>query len=198
MSILELFVGYIKTTSPLELTAVFTSLTYVILAARGSRLCWYFAFASSSIYMSLFFGVQLYLESILQLFYVVMAVYGFLSWNTSESSGKIKKWPVKYHLINAGLSLLATLLLGYLFSSLTDQSSPYIDAFTTTFSLAATFMVAQRVLENWIYWIIIDAVSTYLYFSKGLEISGMLMFVYTILAAFGLFRWYKQYQLQRV
>ena len=113
---------------------------------------------------------SLYLESVLQLFYVVMAVVGFLLWNKSDS-GEIIKWPAKYHVINLSLSTLTALLLGYLFSVFTDQANPYVDASTTVFSLVATFMVTKKVLENWIYWIIIDTVSVYLYFSRDLHLQ---------------------------
>ncbi len=75
--------------------------------------------------------------------------------------------------------------------------NPYADAFTTVFSLAATFMVTRKVLENWIYWIIIDIVSTYLFASRDLYLSSALFVLYTVIAVFGFFNWSRIYKQQR-
>ena len=180
----------ILSTSALEWIAVCSSITYVILAARKLIYCWLFAFISSALYVYICFAANLYLESVLQLFYVVMAVVGFLLWNKSDSE-EIIKWPAKYHVINLSLSTLTALLLGYLFSVFTDQASPYVDASTTVFSLVATFMVTKKVLENWVYWIIIDAVSVYLYFSRDLHLTAVLFVIFTLLAITGYVSWNK-------
>ena len=180
----------ILSTIVLEWIAVCSSIIYVILAARKLIYCWLFAFISSALYVYICFAANLYLESVLQLFYVVMAVVGFLLWNKSDS-GEIIKWPAKYHVINLSLSTLTALLLGYLFSVYTDQANPYVDASTTVFSLVATFMVTKKVLENWIYWIIIDAVSVYLYFSRDLHLTAVLFVIFTLLAIGGFVSWNK-------
>lgn len=180
----------ILSTSALEWIAVCSSIIYVILAARKLIYCWLFAFISSVLYVYICFSANLYLESVLQLFYVVMAVVGFLLWNKSESE-EIIKWPAKYHVINLSLSTLIALLMGYLFSVYTDQANPYVDASTTVFSLVATFMVTKKVLENWIYWIIIDAVSVYLYFSRDLHLTAVLFVIFTLLAITGYVSWNK-------
>ena len=180
----------ILSTIVLEWIAVCSSIIYVILAARKLIYCWLFAFISSALYVYICFAANLYLESVLQLFYVVMAVVGFLLWNKSDS-GEIIKWPAKYHVINLSLSTLTALLLGYLFSVYTDQANPYVDASTTVFSLVATFMVTKKVLENWVYWIIIDAVSVYLYFSRDLHLTAVLFVIFTLLAITGYVSWNK-------
>ena len=180
----------ILSTIVLEWIAVCSSIIYVILAARKLIYCWLFAFISSALYVYICFAANLYLESVLQLFYVVMAVVGFLLWNKSDS-GEIIKWPAKYHVINLSLSTLTALLLGYLFSVYTDQANPYVDASTTVFSLVATFMVTKKILENWVYWIIIDAVSVYLYFSRDLHLTAVLFVIFTLLAITGYVSWNK-------
>lgn len=180
----------ILSTSALEWIAVSSSIIYVILVARKLIYCWLFAFISSALYVYICLSANLYLESVLQLFYVVMAVVGFLLWNKSESEDIIK-WPAKYHVINLSLSTLTVLLFGYLFSVYTDQANPYADASTTVFSLVATFMVTKKVLENWIYWIIIDAVSVYLYFSRDLHLTAVLFVIFTVLAIVGYVSWNK-------
>lgn len=186
----------IISTSLIEWIAVSTSIIYVILAARKLILCWLFAFISSVLYVYLCFSAQLYLETILQLFYVVMAIVGFLLWNRSTDT-RVTTWKVKDHVLNILVSSVLTLVLGFLFSEYTDQANPYVDASTTVFSLAATFMVTKRVLENWIYWIIIDAVSVYLYFTRELHLTAVLFMVFTVLAIVGYFSWKKSQTIQQ-
>jgi nicotinamide mononucleotide transporter len=101
-----------------------------------------------------------------------------------------------FHLANIGASLVFSIGLGAILDANTDQAAPYIDAFTTVFSLAATFMVTKRVLNNWLYWIVIDFVSIYLYFTRGLELSSVLYLIFTVLAFFGWLEWRKQLKLQ--
>ncbi len=180
----------ILSTSAIEWIAVCSSIIYVILAARKLIYCWLFAFISSALFVYICFSANLYLESVLQLFYLVMAVVGFLLWNKSDSE-EIIKWPAKFHVINLSLSTLIALLMGYLFSVYTDQANPYVDASTTVFSLVATFMVTKKVLENWVYWIIIDAVSVYLYFSRDLHLTAVLFVIFTLLAITGYVSWNK-------
>jgi nicotinamide mononucleotide transporter len=187
----------IKETGNLEWIAVVTSLSYVYLAARESIWCWLFAFISSGLYVFLTFHAQLFLESSLQFFYVIMAIYGFFKWNSTPlQSKRIIKWPLINHLTNITLSALVTAILGYLFATYTSQAAPYLDAFTTVFSLVATFMVAHRVLENWMYWIVIDAALVFLYFGRGLKLTALLMAVYCIFAIFGFFHWKKRFEQQ--
>lgn len=186
----------ILATSLVEWIAVASSVIYVILAAQKQILCWFFAFISSALYVYLCFSAQLYLESILQLFYVVMAVVGFVIWNRPTKT-EIIKWKVSYHIVNMLVSAGFTFLLGYLFSVYTDQANPYIDAATTVFSLAATFMVTQRVLENWIYWIVIDAVSVYLFYTRELHLTAVLFLIFTVLAIVGYFSWKKSLTTQQ-
>ena len=88
------------------------------------------------------------------------------------------------------------LLLGYIFAYFTNQANPFVDAFTSVFSFTATFMVTKKVLENWIYWIIIDAISVYLFYSRELYVTAGLMCLYSLIAVFGLVKWYLIYKRQ--
>ncbi|MEZ4922648.1 MAG: nicotinamide riboside transporter PnuC [Crocinitomicaceae bacterium] len=196
----EFFIGLkeaIVNTPLLEWIAVFTGVAYVILAAKKSIWCWSFAMISSTIFVYLCFDAQLYIEAALQLFYVAMAVIGWWMWNKAKNDRQfIVTWPISSHLINIVASLIVSFTLGFILDTYTDQAQPYADSFTTIFSLAATFMVTKRVLNNWLYWIVIDLVSVHLYYSRGLELSSVLYIVFTILAIFAWLNWKKQYKLQ--
>lgn len=191
------FIEQVIQSSYLEWLAVIASVLYVILAARNSILCWPFALLSSALYIYICIDFQLYIESGLQVFYFAMGIVGWVLWNKSNEKGsKIYSWSISKHLVNIAVSGACTLLLGFLFSKFTDQASPYIDAFTTCFSLAATYMVTQRILENWIYWIIIDLISIYLYAGRELYLSSILYLLFTILAIAGFITWRRKIKVQ--
>ena len=194
-NILESILRAIQQTSFLEWTAVILGVSYVISITYKKMIAWLFALISSSIYVYLCFSAQLYLESFLQIFYVLTAIYGWLNWRKDTANKKIISWGFKLNLVNISLSSILTLSIGYSFSKYTNQANPYMDAFTTIFSLIATFMVARKVLENWIYWIIIDAVSIILYSSREFYLTSLLFTIYTLLALFGFIKWYKNYKL---
>ncbi|MFT4601970.1 MAG: nicotinamide mononucleotide transporter [Arenicella sp.] len=184
-------------TSWIEWVAVLTGITYVILAARKSIFCWSFALASAGFYVYICYDYNLYLESFLQLFYVLMAIAGWYFWNaTKDREELIQKWRLDFHALNIGVSAVACLVLGYYFDHETAQAYPYLDAFTTVFSLAATYMVTQRVIENWLYWIVIDIAGVFLYGAKGLYLSAVLYFIFTVLAVIGYIHWRKKFKLQ--
>lgn len=183
-------------TTLLEWIGVLTGTLYVILISYKQIIAWLFALISSLLYVYICFNYQLYLESFLQVFYVVMAIYGWINWKKETTNGMIIKWPLKNHIVNIGASSILTLLLGFSFSKLTNQANPYTDAFTTVFSLTATFMVTKRVVENWIYWIIIDGVSIFLYSSRSLYLTSVLFFIFTTIAVFGYLKWKREFKIQ--
>ncbi len=174
-----------------EWLGVLSGVLYVVFISFKHIAAWYFALVSSCIYVYLCFISQLYLETGLQFFYVAMAIYGWLQWKkqTTTDEQLIIKWELKKHLINIVISSSLVLITGYLFDNYTKQANPYTDAFSTIFSLAATYMVTKKVLENWIYWIVIDAVCIYLFASRHLYMSSLLFFIYTIIAILGYFKW---------
>jgi len=183
----------IKATSLIEWLAVVSTIIYVILVAKRLIICWLFAFVGSALFVYLCYEGNLYIESILQLFYVIMAVVGWLSWKKSElKDNTIVKWKMNNHLLNIAISGVLAFILGYLFKNYTNQANPYIDAFTTLYSLSATYMVAKKILENWIYWIVIDLVSIYLYAQRDYNLTAVQYGLFTILAVFGFFAWRKE------
>ena len=187
----------IMATSLIEWLAVVSSITYVILAAKRLIVCWLFAFIGSALFVYLCYIGELYIESFLQLFYVAMAVLGWFSWKNSKSDNlNIKVWKMNNHLINILVSGVVAVILGYIFDTYTNQANPYVDAFTTCYSLSATFMVTRKILGNWIYWIVIDLVSIYLYAQRDYNLTAVQYGLFTILAVFGFMAWRKEYKIQ--
>jgi nicotinamide mononucleotide transporter len=178
----------------LEFTAVVLSIAYVVLATKASVWCWPPAFISSAIYIYIFIDAQLYFESFLNAYYVIMAIYGFYNWNKSgQSSSLAIVWSgLNSNVLIIGIGAIVSILIGFTSSYFTDASFPIIDAFTTVFSLIATWMVTQKRIENWLYFIVIDVISIYLYTSKELYVTSGLFVVYIVIAIFGFINWNKQ------
>jgi nicotinamide mononucleotide transporter len=178
--------------SIIESVAVFFSILYVILALKESIWCWGAATISVILYIYICYTAQLYPETGLQVFYLLMAFYGYYQWNKNDSTLQIQQWTITKHLLILLIGALLTFLMGFYFTIYTNAAMPLVDSFTTVFSVFATYMVTKKVLGNWLYWIVIDAVSVYLYFSRDLHLTSLLFIVYTVIAIFGYFSWLKR------
>jgi nicotinamide mononucleotide transporter len=189
-----------RNTAPAEAIAAALGLAYLLLAVRRNLLCWFCAFISTAIYLVLFAKAALYMQSALQVFYLVMAVYGFVDWRrgrTEEMGVLIQTWTLRQHALAALAVGVATVINGWLLSH-TDAAAPYIDSFVTWASVITTWMVARRVLENWLYWILVDGVAAYLYFTQGLLATTLLFVAYLGIVVRGYFVWRKEHRSQAV
>ena len=179
-----------------ELSAVALAVAYLVLAIRQNLYCWLAALVSSFLYMGLFFRAQLYMESILQIFYVVMAIYGWYQWRyggLQRRGVRISVWTLRRHgLALTGIGIM-TLLFGWGMSH-TDAAFPFVDSFTTVAAIVTTYMVARKVLENWGYWFVIDGISVYLYISRELYLTALLFVFYLVLIIIGFRAWWRDYQ----
>lgn len=178
--------------SMLETTAVMFSIIYVILATKQNIWCWAFAAISVTLYTYICLNARLFAEAILQVFYLFMAAYGYYNWNKSNSELEVKEWSISKHLLIILFGAIIVFFVGFYFSTYTNAKMPIVDSFTTIFSIIATYMITKKVLENWLYWIVIDIVSIYLYFSRDLHLTSLLFILYTIIAIFGYFAWLKK------
>ena len=180
----------------LETAAVLLGVAYLLLVMRENSFCWYCAFASTCIYIWVFGDVRLYMESALNAYYMLMAVYGWYQWQrggTRSQGIQLSYWSLNSHLAAIGLVLILSLISGYLLSQNTNASLPYIDSFTTWASVITTYMVARKIVENWIYWIVIDSVSIFLYIDRELYQTAGLFTLYLVLAVVGYIAWRNAY-----
>ncbi|WP_196139239.1 nicotinamide riboside transporter PnuC [Aliikangiella sp. G2MR2-5] len=192
--LLHAFAEQLVQTSIWEWAAVVFAIAYVLLAIKESLWCWPAAFISTAIYSVLFFDVNLFMQSVLNIYYLLMAIYGWYQWKTGEhrdGDKKIERWPVRKHLAFIVFIVAGILVSGYLLDNYTSQSLAYLDSSVTWFAVFATFLLARKILENWIYWIVIDSVSVYLYLQKEFLVTGLLFAAYTIMAVFGWLQWKK-------
>ncbi|MDG2138790.1 MAG: nicotinamide riboside transporter PnuC [Flavobacteriales bacterium] len=177
--------------SLIEFLAVSFSIIYVILAANGNIWCWLAAIISVSLYVYICYNAKLYAETILQVFYLLMAFWGYFSWKSMNTKNTIQEITLSSHILFICFGVVFTFISGYLFSIYSDAKMPLVDSFTTIFSLIATYMVVKRILSTWLYFIVIDIVSIYLYYSRDLYFSSILFIIYSIIAVIGYYNWTK-------
>jgi nicotinamide mononucleotide transporter len=180
----------------LETLAVVLAIAYLALAVRENSLCWGCAFVSTAIYVWIFGDVSLYMESALNIFYMAMTLYGWYQWQYGGSGHEgvaICRWTAAQHGQAMALVLVASLISGYFLAQSTDARLPYIDSFTTWASVLTTWMVARKVLENWLYWMLINTLSIFLFIDRDLYQTAAMLGVYLILSLIGYRAWRKTY-----
>lgn len=180
-------------TSPPEALAVLLSLAYVVLAVPRSRWCWVAGGVGSIIYVWLFARARLPMQSLLQVWYVALAVFGFLRWS-HEGTMRVSLLSWRGHVAGIAVSLLLAMAIAHFLAMETLSASPRLDASTAMLSLFATWLTARGKLENWLYWMVIDAVQAWLYAAHGLIFTAFLFLIYLVVAAAGFIEWLKTYR----
>ena len=182
--------------SPWEVLATILGISYVILAAKESFWCWPAAFVSTLIYTVLFWEGQLPLQAILNFYYMGMAIYGFKLWSkksAQEETFHVTTLSLPKHLIYIFGATTLSLVIGY-FLSASATRLPYLDAAVMVFSVINTYLMAQKILENWIYWLFIDAAAIYLYWQTGFYVTIVMFSLYLVLAVYGYLEWNKSFK----
>jgi nicotinamide mononucleotide transporter len=186
----------------LEIASVAFALAYLVLAVRQNILCWAAALISTLLSLALFYDARLYPETALQIFYAAMAVYGWSQWRHRGPPGEraavdlpVSVWPWRNHVLAIVGSLAAALALGNVLSR-TNAAFPYLDSFTSVGAVITTYMVAKKILENWVYWLVIDGISLYIYWQRSLYLYAALFVVYLVLVVIGFYRWRRDWRAQ--
>ena len=190
----------------LEYFGVLTGLLYLFLEIRQHRAMWVVGFLTSLVYVFVFFFSKIYADMGLNIYYVAISIYGFWQWTRKSGTGTsgtgeaaATQEAILYRnmtprlFAGIGFAILALFaLLYYVLHHFTDSPIPVGDAFTTAVGIVATWMLARRIIEHWIFWIIVNCVSVYLYYLRGLYPTMFLYICYAVLAAIGLYTWKKK------
>lgn len=185
----------------IEIVAVVTGLAYIFLSIKQNIWCWLFGMISSGMYLYVFFYSKIYADMALQAYYVIMGIYGWVHWARLDSTNENKKLPVlrlnnKELWILLGVTLVLFIVIAQFLIYFTDSPIPWVDAFTTSLSFTATWMLARKILEHWLIWIVVDAVSIGLYFYRDLYITIILFVVLLVMAGVGYYEWKKEWNTQ--
>lgn len=184
--------------SLLEVIGVITGLLCVWLAAINNIWNWPIAIISVGIYIYIFFFARLYADMGLQVYFMVMNIYGWYYW--AKEPDDANKMPIvligRKELAWSMLAIIVfTVILGTGLKY-TTASFPYLDSFCTACSLVAQVWLARKILENWLIWLFVDIVYVGVYILKGLDLTAVMYAIYVGLALFGYLDWKKDYKKQ--
>ena len=183
-----------QTTTLLELISFVLVVITVVLNIRRVHWAWLFSIVSSAMYGVVFYGARLYGDMALQGVFIVVSVWGWYQW--LHGGGKHDPLPVttssKRVLVLAGAAwLIGFLLIATFLKHYTDTDVPYPDGFLTAGSLVGQLLLSRKKVENWLVWIVVDVLYVGLYVYKGLAVTAVLYAMLVVLAAIGLYVWYR-------
>ena len=178
-----------------EIFAVSLAVCYVCLATQESVWCWPAGFLSTALFAYIFWDVSYVFQMMLNLYYMAMAVWGFISWRKQGLNKlSISRMRCKEHIYIFALGIVGSIVVYLVARQWFNYNLVLLDIGVTVFSLLATYLTVIKKLENWCYWIIINASSILLWYEKELYLTILLMLVYIILAVRGLVYWYTIYK----
>jgi nicotinamide mononucleotide transporter len=179
-----------------ELLGAILGLIYIWFSVRQKILTWPVGLLSSVFYIFIFFQARLYAGMGLQVYYAAMSIYGWYYWakgrnnDTGEKINVSFTKPLVWMMIAAAFVIIFILIVLVL-KNYTDSDVTFIDSLTTTAGIIATWMMARKLIENWIIWILTDLISVFLYVEKQLWVTALLYLVFTTMAILGFIEWRK-------
>ncbi|WP_414617911.1 nicotinamide riboside transporter PnuC [Dyadobacter sp. 32] len=188
-------------TTPLEILGFITGAICVYLNTRQNVFGWFFGIVNAVLYFAVFWQARLYADMGLQGYYFFTSMYGWWMWlygGKSHDGVQLSEMPVRFYAIFGLIFVLTTLFWGFLLGRFTDASFSYMDSALTIASLIAQWMMARKYLENWLIWIVADALYVGMYFYKDLHLTAILYAVFLVLAVMGYMQWRKDLQKRRV
>jgi nicotinamide mononucleotide transporter len=194
--VIESILAGLAATTPAELISVVLGFAYAVLAVKRSRWAWVAGGLGSAILVVLAWNARLPMQAALQGYYVAMGVYGFWRWSKDEGEATraVSTLPLGAHAAACAAILLVSFVSSRLLAGQTQAAWPFLDSLTTWGSLFATWLAAQVKLENWLYFIVFDAISIFLFGVQGLMFVALLFAAYLIVAAVGFVSWFKTWR----
>lgn len=182
-----------------EVTGTILGLLYIVLSIKQNIFTWPVGLLTSALYVYVFFITKFYADMALQIYYVLVSLYGWYHWLKGTSGEKeqlpVTQTPRKLWLPISAASLIFFFFIVFVLKNYTDSPVPVGDSLTTALSLVATWMLARKYIEHWIIWVFVDFLSAVLYAFKNLWPTVILFVVYTIMAVVGYYSWKKDLDL---
>ncbi len=177
-----------------EFFGVITGIIYVLLEVKQNRLLWPLGIVTSAAYVFIFFTGKFYADMGLQVYYVMISIYGWYYWSRGGVKAEKGELPVvritRQQFILLSLTFTASwMAILFLLDKYTDSTVPLGDSFTTALAIVATWMLTRKIIEQWFLWIIANVVSVGLYIYKGLYPTVFLYAVYAGMAVYGYLEW---------
>ncbi len=187
----------------LEILGFSTGLLYIWWEYHANPKLWLVSVIMPMISLWLYYRKGLYADFGINIYYFLIAVYGYITWTrhpdrtkaSEDNAGqkaqglRIRHLPPKLIAASAAACLLLWIILYAILHYLTDSTVPLADSFTTALSIVGMWLLAKKYIEQWIAWIIVDAVCVGLYIYKGIYLYATLYLIYTVIACFGYRKW---------
>lgn len=179
--------------NPFELAGFAFGIFGIWLTIRENVWCFPIGLLNVIISLALFYQQKLYADTILQGVYILLLAYGWINWRNKNKeeilSISFSSAPVLVMLLV--LSIIFSVVAGFLFKTYTDASLPYWDSSATALSFAAQWMIAKKKIENWLVWMVVNVMYTGIYLYKDLWLYTALFAIYFLLAVKGWYQWKK-------
>ena len=183
----------------IELLGTIVGLLYLWLEYRASIYLWVASVVMPAIYLIIYYDAGLYADFGINIYYLIIAIYGWAAWRYGFSIGRgsegrelpISHTPARRWLPLAGVTSIVFVAIAWVLINLTDSTVPYADAFTTALSVVGMWMLARKYIEQWWVWLVVDVASVVLYIYKDLYFTAALYALYAVVAVFGYRKWKK-------
>lgn len=173
---------------------------YIAAAALKYNHSWVYGLLSAlCIVIVDYTDTHLYVDGFLHVLYAILAIFGIVLWKKDSGDAqviRISKMPLAYMAGYLGISIMIGGALGYLLDNNSDAQHAYLDAFSSTLAIFSTFLVIYRILQVWVYWLLVNIISIYLYWSTGAILLCILYMVYLGSNILKWIQWQKDYRLQ--
>jgi len=194
--------------SYMEFVGTIFGIAGVWLAAKSNILTWPIGLVNIILFFLIFYQVQLYSDMFLQIYFFLISLYGWFFWDKElHAKEPIKILSNTWKIYLSVLCAILTFTLGYAISQLhvwfpttfpKQAAYPYWDTFVAIGSIIANTLLARRILENWIIWIVVDLICIYLYFTKDIVFVALEFIIFLGLAIYGAYHWREKYLKQAV
>ena len=193
------FTVQLMQTTVTEAIAVVFGVISVVLANRNHVLLYPTGIISTALFIYIMAGVGLYAETLLNGYYLIMSIYGWVRWQKNKES--MSAVAISHNdkadwLITAGIVTGGFVILYLTLSNFTDSNVPVLDAIVAAFAWAGMWLLAKHKIENWVLLNISNAIAVPLLIYKGLPMTALLTVILFTVAVFGYFRWRKLYRKQ--
>ena len=175
----------------LDITTTALGLAYILLEYKANVWMWVVGFFMQSLGIVLYYQKGLYADCGMEFYYLAMTIYGFVAWMRHKQ--KTADLPIRHMPQNTafawiGIGLGAWLVIYLILTNFTNSTVPVADAFTTAFSIVGIWALARKYLEQWFVWIVVDVVTSVLYFHKDIPFKASLYALYVVIAVLGYFK----------
>lgn len=184
----------------LEIAGFIIGLIYLWLEYKASIYLWVASIIMPAIYLFVYYDAGLYADTVLNIYYLVIAIYGWVAWKynftlfgkkSSSKELKISHTPPRRWISLFLLYAVAQVVTSTLLIEFTDSTVPWTNGLTTALSIVGMWMLARKYVEQWLVWLVVDIISAGLYIYKGLYPTAALYMLYTVIAVFGYIKWKK-------